>query len=153
MAHHPEVTCGLFDLPAVSERNNDEFARDGLSVRCEILSGSFLDAVPSGFDAYLVKSVLHNWGDEEALRILRNCRSAGGNKTRLVIVDFIVPPGNEPSFAKGLDLTMLALFGGKERSLAQFERLLGDAGYRITSVVEGESQHGLGIILADPISG
>jgi len=150
MARHPEVTCGLFDLPAVSERNNDEFAQDGLSARCEILSGSFLDGIPSGFDAYLIKSVLHNWGDEEALRILRNCRSAGGNNTRLVIVDFIVPPGNEPSFAKGLDLTMLALFGGKERSLTQFERLLGDAGYRITSVVEGESQIGLGIILADP---
>lgn len=150
MARHPEVTCGLFDLPSVSERNIEEFARDGLSARCEVLSGSFLEAVPSGFNTYLIKNVLHNWGDDEALCILRNCRVAGGAKTRLAVVEFIVPPGNEPSFAKGLDLTMLAMFGGKERSLAQFERLLGDAGYHITSIVEGESQKGLGIILADP---
>ncbi|WP_428670547.1 methyltransferase [Roseibium sp.] len=151
MARHPEVECGLFELPAVSGRNELEFAADGLGGRCEILSGSFLEEIPSGFDAYLVKSVLHNWDDEHAARILRNCRAAGGNSARLVIVDFIVPPGNEPSFAKGLDLTMLALFGGKERSLIQFDQLLAGVGYRIASVVEGESQRGLAIIVADPV--
>lgn len=152
MARHPHVQCGLFDLPAVSERNVKEFAEDGLSPRCEILAGSFLDSIPSGFDAYLVKSVLHNWDDESALRILRNCRAAGGLDSCLVIVDFIVPPGNEPSFAKGLDLTMLTLFGGKERSLAQFDRLLDGAGYRLASVVEGESKNGLGVIIANPVA-
>ncbi len=151
LARHPDLECGLFDLPAVSERNEKEFAEDGLRERCEILSGSFLEGVPSGFDAYLLKSVLHNWDDEHALRILRNCRSAGGANARLVVVDIIVPPGNEPSISKGIDLTMLALYGGKERSIVQFQRLLGDAGYQMDSVVEGASQSGLGIVLAKPV--
>lgn len=142
--------CGLFDLPAVSERTRKEFTRDGLVDNCEIISGSFLDGLPKGFDTYLFKSILHNWSDNSVDTILRQCRAACGPDSRIAIVEYIVPHGNEPSFAKGLDLTMLALFGGKERSLKEFEALLRAARFELDEFVPPSTPAGMGLVVGNP---
>jgi hypothetical protein len=126
----------VFDLP---ETVRDEQA---LGDRCTFVAGSFFEAVPHG-DAHLLSTILHDWGDEPARRILEAVRAAAGD--RLVVLDSVIEPGNAPDGAKWLDLLMLVLAGGRERTEAQWEVLLGAAGWRLTRV-------GQGVIEAEPAS-
>lgn len=136
LAKFPDLSCGLFDLPDVAARAEQTFAMEGLLDRCKITSGSFFDAIPSGYDTYLLKHVLHDWNDERCSVILLNCRRAIRDGGRLLILEYIVPSGNEPSLIKELDLAMLSFFGGKERTEAEFRELLERAGFRLERVVD-----------------
>jgi O-methyltransferase domain/Dimerisation domain len=108
------------------------------SVYCERLSfvpGDFFVSVPEGADAYLLCGVIHDWDDARAITILKNCRKAMAESGRLLLVEMVVPEHGANCFSKLLDLNMLVMTGGRERTHAEFRRLLNAAGYRLTKVV------------------
>jgi hypothetical protein len=95
------------------------------------VAGNFFDEVPAGADAYVLSQILHDWDDESAGRILRVCRRAVAEQSRLLLVEGVIEPGNEPDWAKILDLHMLVLLGGRERSEDEWRRLLGQSGFTL----------------------
>jgi hypothetical protein len=119
---HPEMRGIVFDLP---DAVRDETA---LGDRCTFVAGSFFETVPAG-DAFVLSTILHNWDDASALRILRTVRAAASDTARLILLESVIEPGNEPEGAKWLDLLMLALFAGRERTEEQWRTLLVDAAF------------------------
>jgi SAM-dependent methyltransferase len=128
LERHPRMRGIVFDLP---ETVRDEPA---LGDRCRFVQGSFFKSVPHG-DVHLLSTILHDWDDDSAHRILETVRAAAGE--RLVVLDSVIEPGNAPDGAKWLDLLMLVIAGGRERTAEQWRVLLGDAGWRATRVGEG----------------
>src|SRR5436190_2026355 len=122
LARHPGLRGIVFDLP---ETNVDEAS---LGDRCTFVAGSFFERVPAG-DVYILSTILHDWDDEHAATILRTIHAAAPADARVLIIDSVVPAGNEPDGAKWLDLLMLALFAGRERDEAQWKALLAGAGF------------------------
>jgi O-methyltransferase domain len=136
VAATPGLKGIVFDLPHVGERAQAFIASQGLSPRCDFVSGSFFETVPSGAGAYFMKHILHDWGDEDCARILATCHSAMGVNSRLLICERIVPPGNEASSAKVIDLHMLMTnHGGKERNEKEFRALLTGSGFELVRVI------------------
>jgi hypothetical protein len=119
---HPGLRGIVFDLPETDR--DDSLFGDGL----EFAAGSFFDSVPAG-DTYLLATILHDWDDESAAKILRTIRASAKADARLIILDAIVPPGNEPFGPKWLDLLMLTLFEGRERDERQWRELLDAGGF------------------------
>lgn len=149
LARYPSLACDLFDLPAVSARTHDSFAAEGLLSRCTIASGSFFESVPSGYDTYVLKHVLHDWDEPACKLILSNIRKAIGEQGRLLIIEHVVPPGNEPSTAKDFDLGMLCLFGGRERTEVEYRALLDTTGFLLECVFPTEAQ--MHVLEAKPV--
>ncbi len=136
---HPELRAVVFDQAGCREGACRLFEKTGLRERCEFVAGSFFETVsPAGADAYLVKSVLHDWDDARAVAILRTIRAAMGERSRLLVVEPIVPqrPGASPfdAMIASTDLNMLIVTGGKERTEAEFRALLAAAGLSVTRV-------------------
>ena len=134
LAAHPSMRGILFDQPQVVAGARRLLERAGVADRCEVVGGSFFEAVPGGADAYLLKSVIHDWDDPEAAAILRACRAAVGDKGRLLVVERVVGPPNEPDPAKFSDLNMLVELGGRERTAEEYRDLLAGAGFRLVGV-------------------
>jgi SAM-dependent methyltransferase len=134
LRRHPGIRGVLFDLPAVADRAREVVAGAGVSDRCRIVGGDFFDSVPSSGDAYLLRHVIHDWEDGEAIAILGNCRDAMQPGGRVLVVETVIPSGNEPCFGKWLDLMMLVV-GGRERTREQYGDLFSAAGLRLTRVV------------------
>jgi len=108
----------------------------GVAERCELVAGDFLDAVPNSGDLYVLSNILHDWDDDEAVRILGTCRRAMRPEARLLIVELVLPDGTDSSWAKLLDLEMLAVTpGGRQRTASQYAALLARASLRQTTVV------------------
>lgn len=137
----------LFDAPQVIEGARPKIEAAGLADRCETVSGDFFKSVPAGGDAYVMKWIIHDWDDQKAITILRNCRNEMKPNGKLILVDCVVPETTEPHFSKFIDLNMLVMTGGKERTKEEFEQLLADAGFKLlrviptdvpTSIVEAE---------------
>ena len=128
LERHPRMRGIVFDL---HETVRNEPA---LGDRCSFVEGSFFESVPYG-EVHLLSGILHDWDDQAAQRILETVRAAGAE--RLVVLDSMIEPGNEPDGAKWLDLLMLVIAGGRERTAEQWRLLLGDAGWRTTRVGEG----------------
>lgn len=141
LQRHPRLTGILFDLPDVAAAAARHIAELGLSGRCTVQSGDFFAGVPAGGDAYVMKSIIHDWPDERALVLLSNCRRALGNRPngRLVLTELVVPPGNGAHLSKLIDIEMLFYTGGRERTAAQFEALLGRAGFRLLRIIPTRS--------------
>ncbi|MGC4005519.1 MAG: methyltransferase [Pirellulales bacterium] len=120
-------------------------AAAGLHARCRAAGGDFFQSVPAGGDAYMMKHILHDWDDARCLTILRHCRAAlrdnGGqaNDGALLAIEMVVPETNEPHPAKLLDLEMLAIAGGKERTETEFRTLFADAGFQLKSITPTKS--------------
>lgn len=132
----PDLRGIVFDLPHVAQRAREFIATQGLANRCEFAGGSFFEGVPAGAGAYFMKHILHDWGDAECSEILGACRKAMSGEARLLICERIVPPGNEPSSAKLIDLHMMMTnHGGKERTEQEYRDLLAAAGFRIERVI------------------
>jgi hypothetical protein len=140
LAHHPSVRGVLFDQPNVVEGAAEVLRSAGVADRCQIVGGDFFDAVPSGGDAYVLKFVLHDWGDEPAKAILRNCRRAIAADGRLLVIESEISPPNEGAIGKFLDLTMLVHTGGQERTREEWAALFAAAGFRVASVTPTEAQ-------------
>jgi len=126
----------LYDLPHVVERAKGNLQAAGVLDRCGTVGGSFFEQAPPGGDAYLMRHILHDWDDERCLTILRNVRKVIPPTGKLLVVEGVVPPGNGPSFTKLLDLAMLVVPGGKERTEREFQDLYAAAGFRLTRVVQ-----------------
>ena len=129
LRRQPGLRGIVFDLP---ETVRDE---EALGDRIEFVEGSFFDRVPAG-DVYVLSTILHDWNDERAAAILRTIRAAAPTDARLLVLDAVIPAGNEPHGSKWLDLLMLAL-GGRERDEAQWRALLPAAGWEPVSIVDG----------------
>jgi hypothetical protein len=134
LKRHPSLHGILFDLPAVVERARARIEALGLSDRCRIQGGDFFSAVPPGADAYVLRHIIHDWQDKEAIAILRNCRLAANPGGKVLVVETVIPPGNEPSFGKWLDLMML-LVDGRQRTEADYNRLFSGAGLKLNRIV------------------
>jgi hypothetical protein len=109
----------------------------GLSYRCRVVPGSFFDDVPAGGDVYLLAKVVHDWDDDSAQRILSKVRAAVPEHGRLLIVDSVVPVGNAPHPAKMIDLVMLSLVDGRERSEGELHQLLEVCGFQPVQIADG----------------
>jgi SAM-dependent methyltransferase len=130
----------LFDLPHVASGATALLRRGGVADRCQVVSGDFFASVPEGGDAYVMKHIIHDWDDERATQILRNCYRAMRPGGKLLIVDAVIPPGNGAHFGKLLDLEMLVLTPrGRERTQAEFRELLERSGFRLRRVVATET--------------
>ena len=131
----PGLKGVLFERPSIAELARSNVEAAGLGDRLRVESGTaFKDEVPSGADAYVLRHVVHDWSDEDTVKILTNCRKAAGSKGKLLVVEFVIPQGNEPNFGKWLDLMMLC-YGGKERTEEEYRTLYNEAGLELTRVV------------------
>jgi SAM-dependent methyltransferase len=131
----PDITGTVFDTAPTIERAKQGLGNDAWSRRCSYVIGDFFTSVPQGADAYLLCGVIHDWDDRGAIRILKNCRRVMAAKGRLLIVDMVVPDTDAMSFSKLLDLNMLAMTGGRERTKAEFCALLDAADFEVTGMI------------------
>lgn len=138
LRQNPQANGVLFDAGVVIEGARPRLEAAGVADRCEAVSGDFFKAVPAGGDAYVMKWIIHDWEDEKAIAILKNCRSQMQPNGRLIIVDCVVPENDEPDFSKTFDLNMMVMTGGKERTAAEFEHLLATAGFKLLRVIPTE---------------
>jgi len=139
LQRNPQILGVLFDAPQVIEGAKDLVAQSGVGDRCELVGGDFFKSVPAGGDAIIMKWVIHDWNDEQSVTILRNCHQALPENGKLILVEAVIPPGSEMHFSKFMDLNMLVMTGGRERTEAEFARLYKDSGFRLTRVVPTES--------------
>jgi SAM-dependent methyltransferase len=135
---NPQARGVVFDQPEVVE--GARTAVEELGGRMEAAGGDFFVSVPAGGDAYLLKHIIHDWDEERALTILRNIRDAMKPDGRLLLVEWVVPEGDEPSMAKLGDVHMMVMTGGQERTAREYAQLFEHAGFRLTRIVENESQ-------------
>jgi hypothetical protein len=133
LARLPGTRGILFDQPTVVADAAAVLDRTGVGPRVDVVAGSFFETVPGGADCYLLRRILHDWTDPEAIEILANVRRAMEPGARLIVVDAVVGPANEDPLTTFLDLGMLVVEGGRERTEAEWVSLLGDAGFRIVS--------------------
>jgi hypothetical protein len=135
LGHHAGPRGILYDLPHVV-RDAPAFIRQrGLTDRIRIETGSFFDGVPAGADAYILSHIIHDWNEQQCLTILGNCRRAMNPGGRVLLVEMVLPEGDVPHPGKLIDIVMLTVPGGEERTAGQYADLLGKAGLRITRVV------------------
>jgi hypothetical protein len=148
LREHTACRGVLFDLPAVAGRTEASLLDDPVSERLEFVSGSFLEPIAAQGDLYLLRHIIHDWSDDESVSILGNVRDAIPDHGRLLIIEGVIEPGNEPFSYKFLDLVMLTALGGKERSREQYENLLNQAGFRVARVIPTASE--ISILEAEP---
>jgi len=132
--------CGiLFDLPHVAEQAQAHVRAAGLADRCQVVGGDFFEAVPSGGDAYVLQSVIHDWDDAQSIAILRNIAQAMAPHGKLLLVEMVVPTHESESpwsqVVAGSDLNMLVSTGGRERSEAEYRRLFDSAGFELSRII------------------
>jgi hypothetical protein len=132
---NPQMHGTLFDLPHVLDGARALLQREGVAERAETASGNFFEAVPEGADAYIMQHIIHDWADDEAETILRNCHRAMRAKGKVLLAEAVIPPHNEFSFGKLSDLEMMLLPGGRERTEEEFRALLGRAGFEMTRII------------------
>jgi hypothetical protein len=144
LAANPDLGGVLFDFPSVVGDAREVMEQAGLIQRCNLIGGDFREAVPRGGDVYLLSWILHDWDDLSATAILRRCREAMGEGVSLIVVEMVVPERDQPRadvlrrLVRQADLEMLAVVGGRERTAAEFERLLADAGFAVTTILSLE---------------
>ena len=135
LSRHPNVRGVLYDLPHVVVDAPPLLATFGVEDRVTIESGSFFDSVPAGHDAYLLSHIIHDWDDGENATILKNVREAMNPDGKLLIVEMVLPEGDEPHMGKMLDMMMLLVPGGEERTPSEYAALLEPNGFRVERVV------------------
>ncbi|HXJ15999.1 MAG TPA: methyltransferase [Candidatus Polarisedimenticolia bacterium] len=136
---HPGLRGIVCDLPHVVAGAKPRLESLGLASRCEIASADFFKAVPPA-DSYVMKSVIHDWDDARAIAILKNCAAAmRGSNGKVILLELVVYPGNDPDIGKWIDLEMLLMAGGHERTEAEYAELFSQAGLRLSRVVRTKS--------------
>jgi hypothetical protein len=135
----PQAKGIVFDEEYVVDETEKELAAKGFVNRCSIEAGSFFDFIPKDADAYLMKMILHDWNDERSLQILINCNKAMKSGSRLLVIESVIPEGNTPHPGKLMDINMLAMTGGKERTEKEFAALFEKAGLQLSGVIHTHS--------------
>jgi hypothetical protein len=128
---NPSMTGILFDLEHVVKSAHPYLEADGVRGRCRTVAGDFFESIPPGADAYLLKNVLHDWDDDHAITILKNCRGAMDLGGMLLVIEIVLPVPNEEALGSLLDLNMLVISGGRERTEAEYRRLFEASGFRL----------------------
>jgi hypothetical protein len=136
---HPQMQGILFDVEPVIAGAQALLEKEGVAERVEKVAGDFFSSVPKGADAYMMKHIIHDWDDERSLKILRNINAAMNPAGKVLIIEVVVPEGNEPHYSKLLDLEMLASPGGAERTAREYRELLAAAGFRLTRIIPTRS--------------
>ena len=131
---NPGMKGTLFDLPQVLDGAPEVLADSGIQDRCDLAPGDFFESVPSGGDAYILKAIIHDWDDQRASAILKNCRSAIAEGGRLLLVERELQSDDEPSFGTLVDITMMVIPGGQERTREEYRSILDAAGFRLSQV-------------------
>lgn len=145
---HQGVRGILFDLPHVVATAPEYLASAGVESRCTIASGDVFTAVLPGGDAYVLSGVLHGFDDEHCVAILAQCRRVASDTGKLLILEHVIPDGDEPHLGKWLDLHMLVMSGGRERTREQYRALLQAGGFELTNIVPLAA--GLSLVEAQP---
>ncbi len=137
LTRYPRLKGILFDMPSVVEDPKCAQCLLNVNHRCRTIAGNFFEHIPAGADAYYMQHIIHDWDDEPSLKILGNCREAlkGQKNGKLLVVDSVIPETPEPHFGKLLDLEMLLMPGGRERTEPEFRKLFAKAGFEITRIV------------------
>jgi hypothetical protein len=139
LGKYPEMKGLIYDLPHNEAGAAELVGSRGMSERVKFEAGNFFERVPAGHDAYLLSHIIHDWSEEQCLTILTNCRRAMGPKSKLLIVEFVLPAGNVFHPGKMTHMIMLAVPGGEERTEEQYRALLAKAGFRLERVVGTDS--------------
>ena len=138
LQRNPQIKGTLYELPSVLEG-----AASGplapVMDRCTLLGGDIFTSVPVGYDAYIMKHIIHDWPDDVCVKILQHCSKGVNPGGKLLVADAVIQPGNDPDFGKILDLEMLVLPGGRERTEQQFGELFSAAGWRLSRVIHTRS--------------
>jgi len=135
LAAHPRMRGVLFDLPHVIVEAGPTLDAAGVRDRCETSAGDFFRTVPEGGAAYVMKWIIHDWDDEKATVILKNIHRAMDEKGKLLLIEMVVLEGNQPDPSKFLDLDMMVMTGGRERTEAEFKSLLAASGFELARVI------------------
>jgi hypothetical protein len=140
LRQYPAMRGVLFDLGHVIAGAAPLIEAAGVRGRVETVAGDFFTAVPHG-DAYIMKNIIHDWDDDRALPILTNIWNAfeGRRDGRIILLEAVIPPGNQPDFGKLIDLEMLLMPGGRERTAEEFASLFERAGFELARIVPTES--------------
>lgn len=136
---HPKPRGVLFDLPHVVREAPKFVEARGHTDCVTIEDGNFFETVPAGGDAYLLSHIIHDWNEDQCLTILANCRKVMKPSSKLLIIEMVLPAGDTPHLGKMLDMVMLALPGGEERTEQEYGTLLSKAGFHLTQVVPTNS--------------
>jgi SAM-dependent methyltransferase len=136
---HPRMRGILFDVDHVIAGAVPRLEQAGVSDRCSTATGDFFKAVPEGGDAYIMKHIIHDWDDERALKILANIRKAIKPGGRIILLESVLASSNEPDFGKLIDLEMLVMPGGRERTADEFRALFQRAGFSVAKIVPTKS--------------
>ncbi|MEV4109390.1 methyltransferase [Nonomuraea sp. NPDC049695] len=131
---YPDIRATLVDLPETVDRGRRYLAERGLEPRCEFAGQSFFDPLPAGGDVYVLRRVVHDWGDDDALLILRRCADAAGQHGRVVVIDSSGGSGADPAMFAEMNLRMLVLSGGRERTVEDYVALAAGAGLDVADV-------------------
>lgn len=137
LREHPHLLGTVFDLPHVEADATELLTAEGVADRARFEPGDFFEAVPGGADVYVLLQILHDWSDDDATRILRRVREAIGDEGRLIVLEDIVPDDPRRGGPVLLDLTMLVLLGGRERTEAEWRQLLANGGFEVTRITPG----------------
>lgn len=135
LAKYANVKGVLYDTPAIVAEAEKLLKEHGVADRCETVGGDFFETVPPGGDVYIMKHIIHDWNDEQCITLLQNCRQAMTEGGKVLVVEMVVPEGNEPSLAKFLDLQMLQFLPGCERTEKEFEEVFDKAGLKLTRII------------------
>ncbi|MFB9680998.1 methyltransferase [Streptosporangium vulgare] len=141
LLRHDGLRGVLVDLPDTASRARRYLAGRGLADRCETVGGSFFDELPGGADAYVLNRVLHDWADAEATAILRRCADAAGRHGRVLILESPIISGADPAMFAEMNLRMLVLAGGRERTVDDYRALASAAGLRVAAVRDVTARH------------
>lgn len=139
LKEHPQIQGVLFDLPYVLKGAPALLEKEGIADRITLLHGDFFERVPVTADTYMLKLIIHDWYDEQNTMILKNIRSSMPDDSKILIIDAVIPEGNEPNFGKIVDLEMLVSVNGIERTEGEFRALLAASGLRLNRIIPTKS--------------
>ncbi len=136
---NPNMKGILCDGSSVVEGVQPLLETKGVAERCELVRGNFFESVSSGGDAYIMKHIIHDWDRSHTLTILKNCRASMANNGKLLLLETVIPPDNQPSSSKWLDLAVFLMTGGRERKETEYRELLAAAGFKLTKIIYTQS--------------
>ncbi|MBK9152937.1 MAG: methyltransferase [Chloracidobacterium sp.] len=140
---YPDAKGVLFEIPPVLEGAPAMLESYGVTDRAELVAGDFVDSIPVKADVYMLKHIIHDWYDDKCEKILGNIRESMPDDAKVLVIDAVLPPPGEPHFSKFLDLEMLMLPGGMERTADEFESLLKNSGFKMTRIIPTPSPVGI----------
>lgn len=134
----PNISGIVADLAYMKEKVESQISDNDLCERCDFIECNFFERIPDGYDCYILSNILHDWDDDKCEIILKNCYNAMDLNKRVIIIESIIPDRNEFSIAKLLDIEVLVMGGGKERTEKEYRRLLNKSGFKLSKIFDIE---------------